>query len=151
MRRTCTEVAWTRPDQRRQRRREWTGRMGKWREVRGKKKEDRGRSRGRVYRRRRERRGRWGKSYAEAEARTAEVKRNVNGRKSGGHRWMKKQKDIDDGGWSTTEQSVVVSANRRAPRRKVVTCERKKERRERRTKTANFATVMVVKLLTGSQ
>lgn len=31
-------------------------------------------------------------------ARTAEVKRNVNGRKSGGHRWMKKQKDIDDGG-----------------------------------------------------
>lgn len=30
-------------------------------------------------------------------ARTAEVKRNVNGRKSGGHRWMKKQKDIDDG------------------------------------------------------
>lgn len=29
--------------------------------------------------------------------RTAEVKRNVNGRKSGGHRWMKKRKDIDDG------------------------------------------------------
>lgn len=39
-----------------------------------------------------------GKSYVEAEARTAEVKRNDNGRKSGGHRWMKKQKDIDDGG-----------------------------------------------------
>lgn len=38
------------------------------------------------------------KSYVEAEARTAEVKRNVNGRKSGEHRWMKKQKDIDDGG-----------------------------------------------------
>lgn len=38
------------------------------------------------------------RSYVEAEARTAEVKRNDNGRKSGGHRWMKKQKDIDDGG-----------------------------------------------------
>lgn len=34
----------------------------------------------------------------EAEARTAEVKRNDNGRKNGGHRWMKKQKDIDDAG-----------------------------------------------------
>lgn len=39
----------------------------------------------------------------------------------------------------------------RAPRREVVMCERKKEGRERRTKTANFATVMVVKLLTGSR
>lgn len=38
------------------------------------------------------------RGYVEAEARTAEVKRNDNGRKSGGHRWMKKQKDIDDGG-----------------------------------------------------
>lgn len=38
------------------------------------------------------------RAYVEAEARTAEVKRNDNGRKSGGHRWMKKQKDIDDGG-----------------------------------------------------
>jgi len=38
------------------------------------------------------------KELRSTEARTAEVKRNVNGRKSGGHRWMKKQKDIDDGG-----------------------------------------------------
>lgn len=65
------------------------------RERKGKKKkEDRGRSRGRVYRARDAR----GETGSYVEARTAEVKRNDNGRKSGGHRWMKKQKDIDDGG-----------------------------------------------------
>jgi len=31
-----------------------------------------------------------------------------------GHRWMKKQKDIDDGRMKHNETTIVVSANRRA-------------------------------------
>lgn len=71
---------------------------GRGKEGKGKKKkEDRGRSRGRVYQAR-DARDAGGEAGNYVEARTAEVKRNDNGRKSGGHRWMKKQKDIDDGG-----------------------------------------------------